>query len=111
MPKGILSTLTKWSDRAIYLLYKQASTIASHPELVIKRAPSSDTIGKFLFVIPKKVGTAPERNLIRRRLKAIVYEHQLYTKGYNCLFLIKPSAKNLSFGQLAELVIKACSHE
>lgn len=109
MPKGIVSALTTWSSKEIAALHKQAQTIASYPELVIKRAPASSSLGRLLLVIPKKVGTAPERNLIRRRLKAIVYENHLYTKGFDWIFICRPSVKKLSFQQLASLIINACT--
>src|SRR5438552_2103241 len=109
MPKGTCPRFTSWGIKDIEQLKQQAYTIASHPELVIKRAPTTNTVGRALLVIPKSVGNAPERNLLRRRIKAIIYEHELYKKGYDWLFYLRPSAKNLSFQQLAALILRACT--
>jgi ribonuclease P protein component len=109
MPKGIRPRFTSWSVKDIQHFRQQAYTIASYPELVIKRAPASQPVGRALLVIPRDVGTAPERNLLRRRLKAIIYEHELYKKGYDWLIYVRPSAKQLSFQQLVTLLVRACA--
>lgn len=109
MPKGTRPRFTSWSVKDIQQLRQQASTIASYPELVIKRAPTLHPVGRALLVIPKDIGTAPERNLLRRRLKSIIYEHELYKKGYDWLIYLRPSVKKLSFQQLATLLVQACT--
>ena len=35
---------------------------------------------KILIVTPKKIGSAPVRNLLKRRLKSIFYEEKLYER-------------------------------
>lgn len=109
MPKGIVSALTTWSKQEIDSLYNRAQIVVSYPELLIKRAPASLSYGRILVVIPKKVGTAPERNLVRRRIKAIVYENQLYTRGFDWVFISRPLIKKLSFQDLTTLIINACT--
>lgn len=60
---------------------------------------------RLLIIIPKKYGTAPERNLIRRRLKAIFYEEKLFNLPYDCIIIIKEKSKNLKFSELKEIFV------
>jgi ribonuclease P protein component len=100
---------TSWTTKEIIALHRQAITVASYPELVAKRAPTSGSQGRMLLVIPKKVGTAPERNLLRRRMKAIMYENKLYERGYDWLFFFQSAVKKWSFQQLASVIITICT--
>jgi len=54
----------------------------------------------FGFSIPKKVGSAPVRNTVRRRLREIVARNQDKLSGGSYLISVGPGAKDLSFSQL-----------
>ncbi len=73
---------------------------------------SSDRPGKILIVTSRKTGNAPERNLFRRRLKAIFREHKFYKK--NILFLViatKEGVQN-SFTKILHLMqLALTTHE
>jgi ribonuclease P protein component len=70
-------------------------------------APQQRDIGHILIIVPRAVGSAPERNKIRRQIKSIVYEHKLYERGIDCIAIVKKEAKALTFDQLKELVLQA----
>jgi ribonuclease P protein component len=53
------------------------------------------------------VGNAPERNLLRRQLKAIFYEEKLFERGFECIIILRKEAVPLSFAQLKELLLDA----
>lgn len=86
--------------------FKAARRVLKHPGLDILIAPTN-TIGKILVVTAARVGNSPERNQIRRRLKAIFYEEQLGNRGYDCIVLVKKPGIALSFDELKGLLINA----
>jgi ribonuclease P protein component len=101
------SQLTKFPRAEIQLLFKKAKSSLKHPLLDIRRAPASKEYARMLIVMPAKVGRAVDRNTIRRRLKAIFYEKELFKRGYDLLLFIKPGAATLTFEQLTELLSTA----
>lgn len=73
----------------------------------IRCAPKAGSVAKLLLITPKKVGSAPKRNLIRRRLKAIFFEEQLYTGNYSYVIFVEKAAVALPFATLKELMLQA----
>lgn len=95
------------SKKAIDELFKKARRVVQHPGLHLLVAPKQRSIGHILIIVPRAVGSAPERNKIRRQIKSIVYEHKLYDRGLDCIAIVKKGATDLSFEQLKELVLQA----
>lgn len=64
---------------------------------------------RFFFVVSKKVSKlAVERNLIKRRSRAIINLNKDYLKpGFICVMMFKPEVRSLSFDQLTEEVKSA----
>jgi ribonuclease P protein component len=62
--------------------------------------------GKLLIIIPKNTGKAHERNLIRRQIKSIFYEQELFKKPVISIMLVNYKALNLSFDKLKDFLIK-----
>ncbi len=56
--------------------------------------------GRILVITSRKIGNAPKRNKIRRRLKSIFYEDKLYELPYDCVVIAKKEGIELSFDQL-----------
>jgi ribonuclease P protein component len=88
-------------------LFRSAHFAGSYPAFDIKRAPGLQAYGRMLIVIPRKVGNAPQRNLIRRRLKSIFYEEKLYEQPYDWLLFIKPTATAIDFQTLKQYLLAA----
>jgi len=61
--------------------------------------------GRILVVTPKKIGSSPQRNRIRRRLKAIFYEEKLFERGIDVIVFVKKKGIELTFNQLKKLLI------
>lgn len=56
--------------------------------------------GKFLIIVPKKVGNACVRNRLRRQIKAIIYENGLTKIGIRIAIICYPQSKDFSFDML-----------
>lgn len=102
---SISSLISKFSRQEINELFKVAKKYLKHPALDILLSPATHgEFGRILVITPKKIGNAPERNKIRRRLKAIFYESRLYELDYDCVVLVKKEGSSLSFDELKMLL-------
>lgn len=99
--------ITRFSKQEIDDLWKNARRVIKHPSIHILKAPQQTKQGRMLIVISRKVGTAPERNLLRRRLKSIFYEEKMFDRGVNIIAIARPGAPELSFELLKELLSQA----
>ena len=93
------------NQKEIRKLFKEARRVLKHPCLDILIAPSSSEQGRLLVVTPGRIGTAPERNKIRRRLKALFYEENRHEHPYDLVLFIKKEALALSYDELKALVL------
>ena len=67
--------------------------------------PNNTTL--YGITIPKKVGNAVIRNKLKRQIKNIIMENELYIqKNYNYVIIIKEPAKNLQYQILEEELLK-----
>ena len=99
--------LSNFSQKEVTQLFKNARRVLRHPGIHILLAPATQQLGRILAVTPKRIGNAPTRNKIRRRLKAIFHENQLFEQGKDCVIVVKPSGPNLTFDELKSLLLQA----
>ncbi|HEX2978123.1 MAG TPA: ribonuclease P protein component [Candidatus Babeliales bacterium] len=104
--RSIARLITIFTPAEIRKLFAQAQPALKVSFMDIRIAPSLSAVGRILIVIPRKVGTAPQRNLIRRRLKSIYYREQLFSLKKDVLVFIKPGAHTLSFDETKSLLLK-----
>ena len=65
---------------------------------------------RFGFIVPKTVGSAPVRNLVRRRLKAAAYENLSSVRpGTDIVFRALPAGARAGWTTLLEEVTRAVS--
>lgn len=95
--------ISSFTRQEVAELFACARAKIKLPGLRILKAPTTHPYGRILIVIPRKVGTAPERNLIRRRIKMIFREKKLYLYGSNFIALIGPECKKISFQELERI--------
>lgn len=103
---GLQSVLLRESflQREAAAFFKRAKRVVQHPAFDVLIAPTSGGSPKLLVVTPARIGNAPERNRIRRRIKAIFYEMHPIDSTYDVVFIIKKRCLQLTFGQLVNLI-------
>lgn len=69
--------------------------------------PRTKDIARLLVITPRAIGTAPVRNKIRRRLKAIFYEHQLFQGSLDCVIIVRKELLSLSFDEIEKIIVDA----
>lgn len=102
---NIAKRIAKFSYREIENLFANASYVYKSLYLDIKVAKKKIDIARILLIIPKKVGVAPKRNLIRRRIKSIFYQNKFYLLDYDFIVLCKRDIINLSFQELENIFL------
>ena len=102
--------LSTFSRAEVLQHFKQAHRVLRIPGLTFLCAPQKKEFGRLLVVTPAATGSSPQRNKIRRQLKALFYEQQLFTLGYDCVVLVKKEALTLNFTELAQLLTRALNN-
>lgn len=65
-------------------------------------APTEKEQGRLLVITPRRIGSAPQRNTVRRRLKAIFRTYHFDQAGYDCAVIVKTPGVDLSSAVLVE---------
>ncbi len=90
-------------------LFKQARRIYKSRELDVLSAPRAKEYARLLIVTPKKIGNAPQRNKIKRRLRAIFYENDLFDGTTDMIVIIKKEGVDMPFEELKRVIIDCAS--
>jgi ribonuclease P protein component len=88
-------------------LFNKARRILKHPGLDLLVSPTSESQGRLIIITPAKIGTAVQRNTIRRRIKALFYEQKLDKKGFDSVVIVKKAGVTLTYAQLKEMFVNA----
>lgn len=104
MPR-LAREITRFERKEIEHLFAQAKRTASYSAFTLLKAPAQKDFGRILIITSRKVGNAPERNKIRRRLKSIFFETAAYKNSWDWAIIIKKAAVALSFDELKELLL------
>lgn len=104
---ALIRKITQFSKTEIDELWKKARRVVKHNGLHLLQAPKSDKIARILMIIPKRIGSAPVRNKIRRQLRHLFYENELYDGDTDWIAIVKPPAVQLSFQEIEDLFLSA----
>lgn len=88
-------------------LFQQARLVHRQPELdirLLKNDSEASPWGRLLVVTPKKIGSAPQRNRIRRRLKALFHEEGWDRLPYDLLIYCRKGSVDLPFQTLKQIL-------
>lgn len=100
---SIARDITKFTEREIQQLFDAAKTVLRMPAIEIRTAPATLEYGRILILLPRRVGTAPERNQIKRWIKALFTQEKWYEKGLDAIILVRPAARELDFYQIKNM--------
>ncbi len=98
---------SSFTRQEVAQLFVRAQAKIRIPGFRILRAPTSSAYGKILIVIPRRVGNAPTRNLIRRRIKSIFREKKIYQFSYDFIIIVGPESAGISFAEIHRLLTTA----
>jgi ribonuclease P protein component len=101
--------ITQFSKQEIDQLWEKVHPVLKHDGFLLLRAPRQGAIGRILIIISKKIGNAPTRNTLRRQIKAIFYENDIFNKTYDWIMVTKKPITNLTFQELKQLLLPALS--
>lgn len=100
--------LSRFTKKEINAVFEAAFSVYKDDFITILAArPSIKDHGRSLFVTRKRIGNAPERNLIRRQIKSIIIENQLHSKQQDTIFIIKSLESKPAFNEISKIVTKA----
>lgn len=105
---SIVRKISKFTKSEVDYLFQNARRVFRDQHCTILVAPrQKDDLGRVLVIASRKVGNAPERNLIRRRIKAIFYEEKLYSLNFDCVVIAYSKIVSLPFDQLKSILLSA----
>lgn len=104
---GIARAISRFTTPEIKKLLYKGRPVYKSPELEVRALAMGQPYAKILIVTPKKIGSAPVRNLLKRRLKSIFYEEKLYEQPYTYAFLCKKGSPGLGFAELKNVLLNA----
>lgn len=99
----MLKKNNRLKKRYQYNYVYKAGAHFSEKNVTIYLATSKTKDIKVGFAVTKKIGKAHTRNLVRRRLREIVYrEIPLIKQNYNMIVVAKPGIENASFACITQ---------
>lgn len=99
--------LFRFTQKEVDSLFERSRQKVKNSGLDIRIAAKQQNFARLLIIIGKKTGNAPERNLLRRRIKNIFYQKKLYSGLSDGLVIVYKEALRLSFSQLETIICKA----
>src|SRR5579872_1032286 len=101
---SIARKITQFSKKEIDYLFKNARRALKSSAFLVLLAPRQLDFGRILIVASRKVGNAPERNKIRRRIKSLFYEEQFFNGPFDWVIIAYRNAVDVSFDQLKSVL-------
>ena len=99
-----LTTLTR---EEVDTFFEVAKCALRKPGFTILAAPATKSYGRILVITRSNIGSAPDRNKVKRQLKAIFYEEELFKRGHDIAIVVKKEGLSASFTELQVLLSKA----
>lgn len=109
--KRVTQQISNFSKKEIDHLFKNSSAVYKSKELIILATPCLLYFGRILLITSRKVGKAPQRNLLRRRGRAIFYEQKLFELKKDCIIIFKAPALELTFDQFKKILEKSVKRD
>lgn len=101
----IAGLISKFTIAEIKSLFKSSKSVFRHPGLDISRSNSLSQFARVLIITPRKMGNSPFRNLIKRRIRSIFYQEELFKDGKDIIIFCKKDIGQLSYNDLKKYII------
>jgi ribonuclease P protein component len=98
--------ISKFGKKELDHFFEVAKLAKKNQAFTILKAPTTNPFGRILSMVPKAYGNAPERNKLRRQLKAIYIQNKLYEYNTDLIVITRPAAKNYDFQKLTKLLLE-----
>jgi len=108
---GIARKITKFKKKEIENLFGHARSVFKSSFFIILMAPRQGDFARILIILSRKVAHAVGRNKIRRQMKTIFYEEQLFNGLYDWVVIVYPKAVMISFDTIKDIFIKTYHKE
>ena len=95
------------SKKQIDLLFKSIRLKIKKEGLQILVSPQMLPQAQLLIVTSRRIGNAPTRNLIKRRIKAIYHEQKIAQAQLDLIFITHPVITTIPFARLSHLIQEA----
>lgn len=92
--------------KEIQTIFATARRVLKHPGCDVLLAPRTGQHARLLVVTSRKIGNSPQRNKVRRRLKAIFHENGLYDQPFDCVIIVKNPGVGFTFDEWKALVLQ-----
>ena len=92
--------ISLWKKDERLKALSQARPIFRSPRFDIRTLPKQGSIARIIVITPKKVGSAPYRNLLKRRIRSIFYQEKMYESTYDWIVFFRPSQSMLTYEEL-----------
>ncbi|MFZ5954355.1 MAG: ribonuclease P protein component [Candidatus Dependentiae bacterium] len=103
----ISQNLSSFTQHEIAHFFKSSRRVYKGPSFDILCLPATKPFGRIIVITPRKIGNAPARNKIRRQIKAIFYQEQLYLNNVDCMVIIKKLPVALTLPDVTLLIKNA----
>lgn len=107
---SLYKAISRFDKKAIESLFSIARKTTYSLLWDIRFAKTENPCGKILIIASKKVGTAPERNRIKRQIKSIFYEEKLYQSGYLFICIIRKPLIQKSFDFIKKSLLEVINY-
>ena|SRR3990167_8969489 len=101
----MFSSISRFSQSEVKKLFASVVKKANAKGLIFLASPKSLETSRILVVTSRKCGSAAKRNRIRRRIKAIFFEKQLFSGPLDIIVIVKKEGIESSFKDLQKSLI------
>lgn len=102
-----MTKISYFTKKELNQFFSEARTLLKRPELTVLIMPRAKETARLLVITPRLIGNAPQRNKIRRQLKAIFYEHQFFQGPFDCVIIVRKEIMSLAFDEIEKIIVDA----
>lgn len=97
--------LSKFTKKELDNFFGAATCRRKNQAFTFLVAPAILSFGRVLVIASRKYGNSPERNLLKRRCKAIYWEAKLYEKNTDLIIIARRAGQDYDFATLQKTLL------